>query len=398
MIVGVAVAHSRGVFAALWHVLPMFRYQRIPQRAMVLAYLGLSLLVTLGASRIISRAGQSVLTLVLGGTLVALLAVESLVALPRLPPTADIRREVRDNEILNHIARQDGPFRIHAIESRDRNWGIEHVTVPLGLSNLVGWDHLWLLEYLGAEGTVGRDVKSFIEASYESRHKARYWGMMNVRFVTATRRLNVPGLRLVAEFPACGVCQPAKSAGPFLYENEDAMPRAWMVPYADARVVHGNRAQRLAMALRWLDKDDVDARRTVFLDLDYPFEPHFALGAEPVPTPEQTQPPVIETYRNHFVRIRLDGQRGYLVLAEKFAHFPGWRANSAAGPRPVVKANGVATAIPLAGREEWLELSYWPKGLTAGLLVTFVALILVPVVGCYGDRMCRKFNRQSKNC
>jgi hypothetical protein len=166
-----------------------------------------------------------------------------------------------------------------------------------------------------------------------------------------------------SEFRPCSVCQPAKSAGPFLYENEDAMPRAWIV--RDATTVLGDSAERLAVTYRLLDQPDFDPRRTVIVHAELPASaprPSQTQGVpheEPLGTPV---PPVIESYRGHSVRIRLAGQRGYLVLAEKFAHFPGWRASSAAGPRPLVKANGVATAIPLDGTKEWIELRYWPTG------------------------------------
>jgi hypothetical protein len=103
----------------------------------------------------------------------------------------------------------------------------------------------------------------------------------------------------------------------------------------------------------------------------------------------EPEPPVIETYRPGFVRLRLAGQVGFLVLAEKFAHFPGWHVRTASGPRLLLRANGVASAITLDGTEDWVELSYWPNGFARGLWITLAGLLLVPLVGWFGDRIIR---------
>ncbi len=370
---GVAVAHSRGAFAVLWQWLPMFHYQRIPQRALVLAYLGAAMLVAGGAARLLERR-SGWRRRAAGLVLVALVAVESYIALPALPPTADIRAEVRDNAILNHLAAQPGPFRIHAIESNDRNWGIEHVTVPLGLSNLAGWDHLWLLEYLGAEGVAGRDVQPFLSASYAARRPARFWGLMNVRFVTSTRELQVADLRFVARFADCRTCQPAKSAGPLLYENTAAMPRAWVVPRATFAT--GSRAARLDAAYRRMDAPDFDPRHEVVILSDRAVE---SPVAGPLDGDRSAAAPQIERRGVNSMRLKLDGQTGYLVLAEKFAHFPGWRVQTASGPRPLLKANAVATAIALDGSEQWIELSYLPRGFVVGAVVSLLGTLAIAV-------------------
>jgi hypothetical protein len=377
VLAGLTIAHSRGVFAVLWQWLPMFRYQRIPQRALVLAYLGVATLVAMGAAKLLER--RSVRWRWPAGLgLTAIIAAESYIALPALPPTADIRAEVRDNAILNHLAGQPGLFRIHAVESIDRNWGIEHVTVPLGLSNLAGWDHLWLLEYLGAEGVEGRDVRPFLSASYESRHPARFWGMMNVRFVTSTREVQVADLRLLERFPACANCQPAKSAGPFLYENTAALPRAWVV--SRATFVSGNRAARLEAAYRRMDAPDFDPSDEVVILSDRTTQ---STSAAPVDNRRSVVVPQIERRGINSMRLVLSGESGYLVLAEKFAHFPGWRVQTANGPRPLLKANGVATAVPLDGTEQWIELSYLPRPFVVGAGLSLIAALLTACGLCW---------------
>jgi hypothetical protein len=452
---GVAIAHSETIFATLWAAIPMFKYQRIPQRALVLTYLGLSVLVTLGVQQLSqgrwARGGLA--RYVAGLSLLGVVVAESLVAIPKLPPTADIRREIRVNQLMNHVATEPGLFRIHAVESMDRNWGIEHVTVPLGLNNLAGWDHLWLLEYLGAEGTVGRDVTPFLTASYQARHSARFWGMMNVRFVSSTRHVDVPGLRFVNEFPVSPLSQPAKSAGPYLYENEEWMPRAWIVPHAV--LVLGDRAERLMAVYLLLDHPRFSPRHAVVIhpdrgpdtlspeelaEFDAVIIPsrwssseigerlNRIRGAEPPRGPTLTyfqrgdraywdEPDAVEQLlanltavattpetnaaesQNHDqpeyefrganrVKLRLDRPRGYLVLAEKFAHFPGWHAIGSDRPHRLDKANGVATAIRLNEQSErsTIDLAYRPVGIVTGSLISGVSVVLTLALFCFGDR------------
>lgn len=474
---GVAIAHSQATFALLWKVLPMFRYQRIPQRALILAYLGLAIVVSIGAQSVFAYGSDRLGTWLRGIVLLLLVTGESWIALPPLPPSGDIRQEVRDNSILNYIAREPGRFRIHAIESNDRNWGIEHVTVPLGLSNLSGWDHLWLLEYLGAEGTKHRDVRPFLAASYELRHPARFWGMMNVRYVTSTRQVQVPGLQFAAAFPVSHRSQPAKSAGPYLYENLECLERAWIAP--NAILVLGHSAERIEATYHLLDHPEFDPRRTVVIQSDRssiansanelmhynavalparwaskettlsleqsqrrslsytmvdpivdsrlgrvfrwsdPNEVrHVVVQASRLPHNEQkitgeteetnaggteaaiaggTSAPQVESSTTNRVRVRVPRQAGFLVLAEKFAHFPGWLAHSDRGPRPLLRANGVASAIQLDGSESWIELRYRPTGLTIGLGITLASLILGFLIGCYGDRLACQFRNKVGN-
>jgi hypothetical protein len=448
---GIAIGHSQFIFGLLWQIMPMFRFQRIPQRGLVLAYLGLSLLVSVGAQGVMVRF-RNYTSVCVGILLLLWLAGESWLALPPIPPTADIRQEIAENNILNHIARQPGLFRIHAIESNDRNWGIEHVTVPLGLSNLVGWDHLWLLEYLGAEGVVGRDVRPFLTASYDARNPARFWGMMNVQFITATRRINVPGLQLAGEFTVSPRCQPRKSAGPYLYENVECMPRAWLVQHAI--LVLGDRADRQEAAYQLLDHPDFDPRRMVVIHWDdrkrlapdelshyravsipeswataWQRHPEFAhtkllfydsetssrshmfrwarpdevtrllnelneTASESEQNSSGDKAYVLADFRishSGHARISLPARAGFLVLAEKIAHFPGWTAASDSGAHTLLKANGVATAIRLDGRESTIEFKYRPTGLAIGLWITVTSLLLVPLISWRGDKLLPEF-------
>jgi hypothetical protein len=453
---GVLISHSRPAFSLLWHVVPMFRFQRIPQRALVLFYLSWSALIALGAGGLLSRLARTRMTgadepargrvWLVGLMLAVAVSIESFMALPAPPPARDIRREIAANRAQRWIAQQAGEFRVHALENRDRNWGIEHVTVPLGLSNLVGWDHLWLLDFLGAEGVVGREVPPFVERSYRAAFPARFWGLLNVRYVTAARPVPViqaadartgellplerpvPGLRLIRQFEHHPFCQPAHSDGPYVFENEHWMPRAWVVP--QAILVLGERSRRRELTYQLIDHPDFDPRRIVVLEHagapeSLPIDWH---GASAVLVGESRArlPAALATRLNQSAaavwyvgpnrtvatltevgewlrrvqtdvagpsrldntrvvlrtsnRVRIEHeQAGYLVLAEKFAHFPGWSAESASGRLPLLAANGVASTVRVQRSGGPIEFRYRPQSVLVGGCISMVTSLLVAV-------------------
>jgi hypothetical protein len=101
----------------------------------------------------------------------------------------------------------------------------------------------------------------------------------------------------------------------------------------------------------------------------------------------------ITAYHGRRIRLELQGQKGYLVLADKLAHFPGWQARSADGPRPVLHANAVATALPLNGSEQWIELEYWPGSLSLGGALALLSLLPTLLAAWRGDRWLSRLGR-----
>jgi hypothetical protein len=147
-----------------------------------------------------------------------------------------------------------------------------------------------------------------------------------------------------------------------VYENEEAFPRAFLVP--DACTMPG-RAQALA-ALK-----ATDFRRKVLLEGDLPTEGQGGLGA-------RFRPAVIREYRPNRVAVEVEAEApGYLVLADVW--FPGWGAMVDGQPATVYRANYLfrAVAVP-AGRSEVVftfdPASYrWGRRIS---MVTFAALLV----------------------
>jgi hypothetical protein len=132
-------------------------------------------------------------------------------------------------------------------------------------------------------------------ASLSGHPSPRLLGLLNVRYILASRRLDEPDLKLAADF-----------GGQQIYQNLQALPRAFVV----------GAAQTL--------KDET----AVLADLPQIEPGSVALLSSPLPSPLAGNSPVQEativSYRSGRVRVAV--QRllpGLLILSQTWA--PGWR-------------------------------------------------------------------------
>lgn len=394
---GFAAAFSDAVFAVLWHVVPGFRFQRIPDRALLLAVVAGPVLVAVGAQALWRLAGglrPSFAVLVLA--LCAWLAVDAWRSAPGTPPMASPQVERETNHAMRWLAAHAGGSRIHVWESPNRHWGSDNVTQPLGLEPLTSYTPSAHRDYLPSDFDPPGH-RTFISESY--RRPARFWGLLDVRYVLSRVERRRPGFRLVGRVPRCpvSICQPAKSAGPYIYENGRWLPRAYRVPHAVAIV--GPPRQAFETALDVLRDDAFDPTRIVLLQIapgserpavDYTIAA--AGGDDGLPrwgSPEARRavralataagaviPATVGRDGPNRIHIDAPGE-GWLVVSEKLALYPGWTARIDGEPVDFFRAQGVIAAFraPAGAR---LELSYRPPGLRLGvglLLIGLAALV-----------------------
>ena len=140
-------------------------------------------------------------------------------------------------------------------------------------------------------------------------------------------------------------------------------------------------APRLYLADRVIEADDVRSALT------QASSPDFRAGHDVVLLRERGSRPSVEgggsiaetSFGEHRVRARATLARdGVLVVANSFA--PGWKATIDGEPTPLLRANGVLTAIELAAGSHAVELRYdpWPfkVGATATVLTAIGMLAL----------------------
>jgi uncharacterized membrane protein YfhO len=79
------------------------------------------------------------------------------------------------------------------------------------------------------------------------------------------------------------------------------------------------------------------------------------------------------------VRLAVDAPRaGMVYCAESF--FPGWTARVNGAAAPIVPANYAFRAVEVPAGRNVVELTYWPPGLSAGLVLTGLGLVAVVVM------------------
>lgn len=399
---GFAIAYSKDVYTFLWHWLPGFRYQRIPQRALFLSASVGPIFVAAGAEGVATAMRRWVGTAgawVAATVAVAFLFIEMSRLAPQMPPMASPEAEIASNHAMQWISEHNDGSRVHVIENVDRHWATDHVTVPLGLPAIVSWTTAEHRDYIHSDFNVG--VRTFIDQSYAgAAYQARFWGMLNVRYVLSTTPQSIRGFHLATQVPPCSleVCQPPKSAGPYIYENERWLPHAFRVPHAVA-VVGAPRAAFEA-ALQIMRMPAFDPATLVVLQLSpgssvppvdvavgadgsagsllsWQTDAGIAAVQRALLAAGDAPPPVAADFDrpdvNH-VRITAPGE-GLLVVSERIGLFPGWRATVDGAPVPIVRANGVLGALAVPSGAV-VELGYQPPGFVAGVLVLGAGLAL----------------------
>jgi O-antigen/teichoic acid export membrane protein len=185
---------------------------------------------------------------------------------------------------------------------------------------------------------------------------SRLLDLLNVKYVLTTQHIPNPGYRLVYD-------EEIK-----VYENQDYLPRAFVVPQARVITDPEQRAEELK---------HFDPLEYVILEEEAEETEDKGQGAPPyLPTPH----PSISRYTINevFIDVKMTGE-GWLVLADSY--FPGWKAYIrplGAGELeetevPIYRADSNFRAVPLPGGAHTVRFKYAPRSLQLGLFVSFIA-------------------------
>ncbi len=337
--------------------------------------------------------------------------------------TASIKEQIENNHVLQYISKQPDKFRFHNFETNGIDWGIGHVSVPLKLEDVYGYDNIWLPEYLP------------VYLSIANSQRAKLFGVLNMKYLTSMQPLNITGFKFVKKFDDCGLdkndiplCQPLKSSGPYLYENKLVLPRAFVVD--NAILIVGNQDQSLQVMYALmlnnnfnpssttivLGEQKIDGHNQEFLNKfnaiillpgsvdsssSYLLENYVNSGGKLFPditknvqsfTIEEIGNLMKEFYKEYDqvenidlvqktydnLHIDIKGKRGFLVLSEKFSVFPGWVAlNNDGKEKKIYRANGIVSVVNLDGNDNTISFKYSPPKYKMGLIISSLTLIVI---------------------
>jgi len=284
--------------------------------------------------------------------------------------------------------------------------------VPLGLESISSYTPTAHPDYRIGDFEKP-DHRSFLGDGYAK--PARFWGLLSVRYVVSEQPRTEPGFTLAARVEACpvAICQPAKAAGTYIYENSAWMPRAWMVRRAVALVGENERVFEATLdimampafdpaslvVLQFEPGADIPPVDQVFgVDIELPnalrwrtgraddaFAHLAAIAREPIDA--------VNVRRVNPNRMELIAPSdGWMVASEQFALYPGWTASIKRTPLPLFRANGVLTAAKVhAG--DIVRASYEPPLFRIG--VGLFALMVVAIARYRSVSRRRTWDRRS---
>jgi len=150
----------------------------------------------------------------------------------------------------------------------------------------------------------------------------------------------------------------------FVYENQEPLPRAFVVHRAI-------QVDTPAAALAHFETANLNPRHTVVLESDESL-PSPALPAEG----RSTATIVNETPQQLEISVTAAAD-GYLVLLDTF--YPGWEARIGGQPAPIYRANYVSRAVFVPAGQHQIELVYRPLSFRVGRGLALLALLGIAV-------------------
>ena len=242
-IVAMLIATASPFFYFLWKYVPPWGSFRYVSRSFVMWSFSGALLAGYGLkflSRDVKRkyGKKAASSVFVAAVVLVVLNLAFFIRIPIAAPTCDLNYLLDKADALQYlkeIKESDNEiFRIHDIETTGIDWPTDAYTVTMRLEHLFGQTAIWQVDYMNV----------FLSLAF--REPAKFWGIMNVKYITSRKPLELKNLELVKEFErfeSDGECPPfnastwndpyadagMKAFGQFVYENKDVMPRAYMV-------------------------------------------------------------------------------------------------------------------------------------------------------------------------
>lgn len=235
-----------------------------------------------------------------------------------------------------------------------------NVAGTYGLEDIRGYHSLFTERYARlarladgkdfSEGAAGSAVlRPYFSSSYNRR---QILNMLNVRYLVAD-----PQFEGIERWEPLELVHQSDEGR--IYENPDALPRAWLVYNAESIADDDGQLERMA-------QPDFDPARLAILDDAAP-------PVGPAATP--AQPPVV-VYRPNQVLIAARTEApAILLLADNY--YPGWRVTVNGEPAKLYRANYTLRGVWLPAGNHQVVFSYRPPAWQIGGSISGLALVFV---------------------
>lgn len=319
--------------------------------------------------------------------------------------------EPKDIKLLEYMSNDNSTFRtINLAQKEVIGAAGYNYYAQKGISEAKGGGGIWVNDYV-----------VFLTVMQQSM-SPKIFGILNVKYIISDKKLEVSNITLVDRFNQCKDCAVWNAFGPYLYENQLFLPRYYIVPNSILIIGDNNLVKQLTynlMLQNFEPKNAVLIEGTKINDYSIDFLKKFNIiflvkdsvdensigklreykeqGGMIVPDILNGQTSVTneqiisifntlkgiyteistDKYSNNKIVLNLNGEKGWLVASERFAHFPGWKASINGKNIDILKADNVISAIYLDREKGKLIFEYKPNSYKKGKLISIVAFVII---------------------
>ncbi|MEE2672168.1 MAG: YfhO family protein [Myxococcota bacterium] len=240
-------------------------------------------------------------------------------------------------------------------------FGPRNLPLMLGPDGVGGYNPLVTLRYLDFVSLLEnrrlfdrRPLNRFVHLEQPQQLDAALVDAAAIRFVISPAPLQFEGLRLLEQYPK----HPLRQYNPYLYENPDALPRAYL-------------AYRTQLA-----RHNADLERLVTSRFDGHSVTVVEAEAEPLDGPAEIAPVEMIRERPEVLRFEVAPEHSaVLVVAD--AWYPGWKAWVDGNESPVLRVNGFFRGVALPAGARQVEMRFEPWSFRVGAFVSIAAAVLL---------------------
>ncbi len=415
LLIILSILLAAGTFAAeLFYKLPGFGQMRHIERALVMFVFVTPLIAAYGFNNLVNilkNYKKNIKEWLIFSIVLMVLVIE-LILLQKFPTSIEVVKP-NDIPIVDEISKDSSKFRIATYA----------LSTPIGASGYNYYTQLGIPAIKGGGGIWINDYAQYLAIAQQVA-PSKMFGILNGKYIISNREIDDPDLSLKNKFEDCNDCQICEAYGPYLYENKKVIPRAFIVNNAVLLLGNDNAKRDFSYNLiienldplstvlirgknsineynidEFMDFNSVILLRNSVTQNDIPkLQQYVNKGGKILPDLLKgknsiTQQEIADIFKSNGINkelelkeisvnefaIDLDGEEGWLVLSERFAHFPGWKTTMNGKGLKLYKADNVISAVFLQGEKGKLTFNYCPDSFRKGKIIT-AATILILIV------------------